>query len=223
MGSHCSVRGFKSADGFGENTYVLSERGGRDCIVIDPGDTAHEVIAYVRHEDIRVVLILATHAHIDHVSSAPVLMESSGARFLVNKADSGLLSEAAEQAVAFGYPFKGKIMADGFFEEGRSFELGGLRIEVLHTPGHTPGSSCFLVGGDTLFTGDTLFAGSIGRTDFPGGSTLQMEKSLHRLATLPDRTVILPGHEGSSTIGEEKETNPFLISGRSGQSGETFR
>jgi glyoxylase-like metal-dependent hydrolase (beta-lactamase superfamily II) len=214
MGPHQTIRRFTSVDGFGENTYVLSEKGGRECIVIDPGDTAQEVLAYVRQEGFKVVLILATHAHVDHVSSAPLLTMSLGARFLVNRADSGLLSGVAEQAVAFGYPFKGEIKADGFFEEGSAFELGALHIEVLHTPGHTPGSSCFLVDTDTLFTGDTLFAGSIGRTDFPGGSTLQMARSLRRLAALPDPTVILPGHEGGSTIGEEKESNPFLLSGQ---------
>jgi glyoxylase-like metal-dependent hydrolase (beta-lactamase superfamily II) len=208
-----TIKRFKSEDGFEENTYVLCENAGRECIVIDPGATAEEVIAYVDRGGLRVKLILATHAHVDHVVSAPLLAERLGSRFLVNRADSGLLSTVAEQATAFGYPFTGEIKADGFFDEGSVFGLGALSIEVLHTPGHTPGSSCFLVNRRTLFTGDTLFAGSIGRTDFPGGSPRQMGSSLKRLAALPDPTIILPGHEGESTIGDEKASNPFLLSG----------
>ena len=208
-----TIRGFKSVDGFEENTYVLCDVASRECIIIDPGATSHEVITYVDREGLTVKLILATHAHVDHVVSAPMLAERFGSRFLVNKADSGLLSTVAEQATMFGYPFKGEIKADGFFEEGSVFELGTHSLEVLHTPGHTPGSSCLLVNNGMLFTGDTLFAGSIGRTDFPGGSPSQMASSLRRLISLPEATTIYPGHEAESTIGDEKATNPFLLSG----------
>jgi hydroxyacylglutathione hydrolase len=205
-----TIRRFVSRDGFEENTYVLRESTGRDCIIIDPGDTSRDVTDYVNKGGLKVKLILATHAHVDHVASAPVLAERFGSRFLLNSADSGLLASIADQATAFGYPLEGQVKADGFFEEGTVFELGAIKIEVMHTPGHTPGSSCFFVNRLTLFTGDTLFAGSIGRTDFPGGSISLMASSLKRLAALPDQTVILPGHEGSSTIGQEKGSNPFL-------------
>lgn len=207
-----TVERFRSDDGFEENTYVLCERAGRECIVIDPGATAREVMAYIDREGLRVKLILATHAHVEHVVSAELLGERFGSRFLINSADSRLLSTVAEQAVAFGYPFEGEIKADGFFEEEGLFELGALNIEILHTPGHTPGSSCFFINRRTLFTGDTLFAGSIGRTDFPGGSPSQMMSSLKRLICLPDTTKIYPGHGGESTIGNEKASNPFLLS-----------
>jgi len=205
------INRFISSDGFEENAYLFGDAASRECVLIDPGASAERVIAYVESEDLSVMAILATHAHIDHVVSAPILSRRFGTPFLVHAQDEGLLDGLAQQAASFGYKLMEKVKADGFFQEGTVFHVGSLSLQVLHTPGHTPGSSCFMSGGD-LFTGDTLFAGSIGRTDFPGGSTSEMTRSLKRLASLPEALAIYPGHEGESTIGEEKATNPFLLS-----------
>ncbi|MGA1974060.1 MAG: MBL fold metallo-hydrolase [Conexivisphaerales archaeon] len=204
------VERFTSNDAFEENIYVLYDRAAKECIIIDPGAGASEVIAFVEGEGCKVQSILATHAHIDHVVSAPALVERFRSPFLVPKADLPLLDGIKEQADAFGYHFKGDVRADGSFEGGASFELGAHRIDVLHTPGHTPGSSCFFLDRNMLFTGDTLFAGSIGRTDLPRGSPKDMVASLKKLAALPGLVVIYPGHDEESTIGEEKATNPYL-------------
>jgi glyoxylase-like metal-dependent hydrolase (beta-lactamase superfamily II) len=200
-----------STDAFEENTYLLSDLRSKECFIIDPGGAAEEVISLVERSGLKVVKILATHGHIDHVASAPLLTRRFHAPLLIHGDDSWLLESIADQASAFGYGFRGSIKADGFLSEGDLLELGSLRLEVWHTPGHTPGSSCFFVNGEVLFSGDTLFAGSIGRTDFQGGSTTQMAASLKKLMGLPDRVKIYPGHEGESTIGNERESNPFLF------------
>jgi hydroxyacylglutathione hydrolase len=206
-----AIERFVSDDGFEENTYVLVEKDHRECFIIDPGASAEAVIAYVEREDVHAKTVLATHGHIDHVVSAPTLSKRFNAQFLLNDRDAPLLSSLKQQAALFGYDLRHEVKADGFFAEGSAFHLGSLLIEVLHTPGHTPGSSCFLVGGGDLFTGDTLFAGSIGRTDLPGGSAGDMARSLRRLAALPETIKIHPGHEGVSAIGDEKRLNPFLL------------
>ena len=212
MVSPYDITSFVSTDGFEENAYILSEAEGGECLVIDPGASADRVIAHVVAGKLKVTRILATHAHIDHVACAGLLSRHFGVPFLLNSYDSPMLSTLKEQALEFGYRELPDVTADGLFAEGTRFQVGSVSLVVLGTPGHTPGSSCFLVGERDLFTGDTLFAGSIGRTDFPGGSPSQMEDSLKRLASLPGETSIYPGHGGTSTIGNERAHNPFLLS-----------
>ncbi len=211
MGAPPTVERILSNDAFGENTYVLTDGSTGNCIIIDPGASAAEVVSLVKQHDRRVTSILATHGHIDHVASATTLVRQFGAPFLIHRADEPLLDSLADQAAMFGYRAVGPVKADGFLKEGDVVELGSLSVRVWHTPGHTPGSSCFLVDDELAFTGDTLFAGSIGRTDFEGGSYSQMMASLARLMGLPGATRIYPGHEGESTIETERSSNPFIV------------
>lgn len=205
------IERFVSADAFAENTYVLYDLPSKEALIIDPGGAVPAVIRFIQEKGLSVAKILATHCHVDHLIGAPALARRYHVPLLMHRADSELLAGVPEQAAAFGLVLGGTVRCDGFFEEGASFAAGGTRVAVLHTPGHTPGSSCFSVEDQVLFTGDTLFAGSIGRTDLQGGSYPDIMKSLRRLASLPAGTVIYPGHEDESTIGVERATNPFLI------------
>ena len=205
-----SVERTVSDDGFLENAYVLSEPASRECLVVDPGASAARLISYVEEEELHVKAILATHGHIDHVVGVPRLIRRFSVPFMINRLDSPMLDDLGLQASAFGYDFDGEVKADGFFDETTTFRLGPIVVSVMHTPGHTPGSSCFMAGEGDLITGDTLFAGSIGRTDLPGGSPRDMANSLRRLAALPASISIYPGHGEGSSIGAERARNPFL-------------
>ena len=205
-----SIKRITSNDVFGENAYVVYDMHSLEAIIIDPGGAPNEILSFVREKGLSVKRIFATHAHIDHVASVPVLSDQLGSPFSLHRGDVPLLGAMAEQAAAFSYPFSGSIKVGSLLEDGSSYEWGSIRLRVMHTPGHTPGSSCLVVNDDALFTGDTLFAGSIGRTDLPGGSYPQIMASLKRLTLLPDETRVLPGHGEASTIGEEKALNPFL-------------
>ncbi len=160
-------------------------------MIIDPGASAEMVADYIAGKGLRVKAIIATHAHIDHVISAPWLSRRFRAPFLVNRLDGALLSTLAQQGAALGYGVTQEVQADEFYDDKSSFQLGSMPIRVLHTPGHTPGSSCLFAGVGALFTGDTLFAGTIGRTDFPEGSPVDMNHSLRILTALPRAVKIL--------------------------------
>lgn len=205
------VVGFPSGT-FAANCYLVAREAGAECVLIDPGqDAAPKVAAALEEHRLTPVAVLATHGHFDHVADAAAF----GLPVHLRPEDHGLLADPASGAspqllAALGdavrpvEPVELVDLADG------ELELAGLMITAAHTPGHTPGSAIFRLG-ELAFTGDTLFAGSIGRTDLPGGSVSQLEQSLaDRLLTLDDRTVVLPGHGGTSTIGRERQANPFL-------------
>lgn len=205
------VVGFPSGT-FAANCYLVAREAGADCVIIDPGqDAAPRVADALEEHRLTPLAVLATHGHFDHVADAATF----GLPVHIRPEDRGLLTDPASGAspqllAALGdavrpvEPAELVDLADG------ELEIAGLTIMVDHTPGHTPGSAIFRLG-ELVFTGDTLFAGSIGRTDLPGGSVSQLEQSLaDRLLTLDDRTVVLPGHGGTSTIGGERRANPFL-------------
>jgi hydroxyacylglutathione hydrolase len=213
------VTGFP-AGAFAANCYIVAPAPGEECVIIDPGQDAErgieELLARYR---LKPVAVLLTHGHIDHVWSVGPVCGAKGIPAWIHPADRGLLADPASGlALNVGQELFGGITftePDDVREltDGAALELAGVQLTVGHVPGHTPGSVTFRGGADdldALFSGDLLFAGSIGRTDLPGGDHAAMLKSLARTLTLPDETVVLPGHGPQTTVGAERRTNPFL-------------
>ncbi|MBZ5616665.1 MAG: MBL fold metallo-hydrolase [Acidobacteriia bacterium] len=194
------------------NCSVIGDETTREAMVIDPGDDIEDVLAIVRRYQLEVKQIVITHAHIDHVGGAMKLRAQTGAPILLNQNDYALLKMLDVQASWLGMAPPGKVAIEANIADGETLQTGGLTANVLHTPGHTEGSVCLYFPAEKLLiSGDTLFARSIGRTDLPGGSFEKIIRSLHdRVLTLPDETVVIPGHGPRTTIGEEREENPFL-------------
>jgi hydroxyacylglutathione hydrolase len=195
------------------NCSVIGDETTREAMVIDPGDDTKDVLALVRKHNLTVKQIVVTHAHIDHVGGAMKLRAATGAPILLNQNDQALLKMLDVQATWIGVEDPGKVEIDQNIEQGDTVQAGSLTANVIHTPGHTEGSVCLYFPVEKkLIAGDTLFAGSIGRTDLPGGSMRKIINSLHeKVLTLPDETVVVPGHGPLTTIGEERESNPFLV------------
>jgi glyoxylase-like metal-dependent hydrolase (beta-lactamase superfamily II) len=181
-------------------------------MVIDPGDEIESILALVRKHGLQVKQIVITHAHIDHVGGAMKLRAATGAPILLNQNDYALLKMLDVQAAWIGAPPPGKVQIDQNIGQADTVKAGSLTANVIFTPGHTEGSVCLYFPAEKkLIAGDTLFAGSIGRTDLPGGSFEKIIDSLHdKLLALPDDTLVIPGHGPQTTIGEERESNPFL-------------
>ena len=194
------------------NCSVIGDDVSHEAIVIDPGDDIEDVLAVVRKHRLQVKQIVVTHAHIDHVGGAMKLRAATGAPILLNQNDYALLKMLDEQAAWIGMASPGKVEIDQSVEQADTVKAGALVANVIHTPGHTEGSVCLYFPVEKkLIAGDTLFAGSIGRTDLPGGSMQKIMRSLHeKVLALPDDTVVVPGHGPVTTIGEERESNPFL-------------
>jgi hydroxyacylglutathione hydrolase len=194
------------------NCSIIGDEVTREAMVIDPGDDIEDVLALVRKHNLQVKQIVITHAHIDHVGGAMKLRTATGAPILLNQNDYALLKMLDMQAAWIGVAAPGKVEIDQSLGQADSVKAGSLAASVLHTPGHTEGSVCLYFPAEKkLIAGDTLFAGSIGRTDLPGGSFDKIISSLHeKVLALPDETVVVPGHGPLTTIGEERESNPFL-------------
>lgn len=197
------------------NCSVIGDETTHEAMVIDPGDDIEDVLAIIRKHNLRVKQIVITHGHIDHVGGAMKLRAATGASILLNENDFSQLKMLDVQAAWIGVAPPGEVKIDGSVTTGEKVAAGTHEATILHTPGHTEGSIClYFPAENKLIAGDTLFAGSIGRTDLPGGSMQKILKSLHgSLMTLPDETVVIPGHGPATTIGEERESNPYL-SGR---------
>jgi hydroxyacylglutathione hydrolase len=195
------------------NCSVIGDEQTREAMVIDPGDDIEEVLELIRKHSLQVKQIVITHAHIDHVGGAMKLRAATGAPILLNQNDYTLLKMLDTQAAWLGMATPGKVEIDQSVGEADTVKAGSLVGQVIHTPGHTEGSICLYFPAESiLIAGDTLFAGSIGRTDLPGGSFEKILRSLHdRVLALPDETVVVPGHGPLTRIGEERESNPFLV------------
>jgi len=194
------------------NCSIIGDEATREAMVIDPGDEIQSILALVRKHNLQVKQIVITHAHIDHVGGAMKLRAATGAPILLNQNDYDLLKMLDVQAAWIGMRSPGKVDIDQNIGQSDTVKAGGLTANILLTPGHTEGSVCLYFPSEKkLIAGDTLFAGSIGRTDLPGGSFEKIIDSLHdKLLALPDETIVIPGHGPVTTIGEEREHNPFL-------------
>jgi hydroxyacylglutathione hydrolase len=197
------------------NCTIIGDEVTHEAMVIDPGDNIPEILSRLQRHGLTVRQIVVTHAHIDHVGGAALLKKATGAPVLLNQQDLDLLAMMEMQAGWLGIEPPEVAPPDASAEDGLAVGLPTLPAEVLHTPGHTPGSICLLFPEQhLLLAGDTLFAGSIGRTDLPGGNGRLILRSLHdRLLVLPDATRVVPGHGMETTIGEERQSNPFLQPG----------
>ena len=194
------------------NCSIIGDETTREAMVIDPGDDIEDVLALIRKHKLQVKQIVVTHAHIDHVGGAMKLRAATGAPILLNQNDYTLLKMLDVQATWIGVAAPGEVKIDQSVSTGDTVKAGAHAANILHTPGHTEGSVCLYFPAEKLLiAGDTLFAGSIGRTDLPGGSMQKIMQSLHStVLALPDETVVIPGHGPLTTIGEERESNPFL-------------
>jgi hydroxyacylglutathione hydrolase len=198
------------------NCTILADPVSREAVVIDPGDEADAIIARLRRRQLEVLYLLHTHAHLDHVGATSAVKAATGAAACLHRGDLFLYEDVAGQARMIGLPPPPSPPAvDHWLTGGESIEVRGFGLRVLHTPGHTPGSCCFALQLDgqpaQVFAGDTLFLMSIGRTDLPGGDTAQILDSILRaLLPLHDETVVIPGHGPTTTIGFERQENPFL-------------
>lgn len=195
------------------NCSILGDEASHEAIVVDPGDDIPRIVAILERHALSVKQILITHAHIDHIAGAGKLKALTGAPILYNPNDLPLVKMMDAQAAWLGIEPPEVRPPDESLEEGKVIAVSGLSGNILRTPGHTQGSVCLhLPEHNLLIAGDTLFAGSVGRTDLPGGDTRTLIRSIHdKLLSLPDETLVVPGHGPNTSIGEERESNPFLI------------
>ena len=194
------------------NCSIIGDEITHEGIVIDPGDDIATIVGLIRKHNLQIKQIVITHAHIDHVGGAMKLRTATGAPILLNHNDYTLLKMLDLQAAWIGMTAPGNVEIEHSVGESDTIKAGPLLANVIHTPGHTEGSICLHFPAENkLIAGDTLFAGSIGRTDLPGGSFDKIINSLQeKVLALPDETVVVPGHGPITTIGEERESNPFL-------------
>ncbi len=201
----------------GVNCYIVGDEQTREALVVDPGGNAREILNALQQQQLRVVAIVITHAHFDHILALDDVRAATHAPLWMHAAEAPILEHAEAAGAIWGIHVKTPAPADRLLHDGDTVSAGAINLKVLHTPGHTPGGIC-LLGNKLVFVGDTLFQGSIGRTDFPGGDYAALMQSIRdKLLPLADDTFVYPGHGPVTTIGEEKELNPYvrpLITGR---------
>jgi hydroxyacylglutathione hydrolase len=192
------------------NCFIVGCEQTCEAAVIDPGDEANRILLALAEAKLTVKQIINTHGHFDHVGANKRMKAATGAPILIHALDAPMLSMLARSAAAWGMSAEDSPSPDRLIEEGEVVPVGSLRFQVLHTPGHTPGGVSLLVD-DCLFVGDTLFAGSVGRTDFPGGNFDTLKTSIRKkLFVLGDEVRVFTGHGPETSIGEEKRHNPFV-------------
>lgn len=192
------------------NCYLAMNRETKELLIVDPADEAGRIIRKIGEMQAVPVAILLTHGHFDHIGAADALREQYGVPVCALDEEQPVLEQTMLNLSAMQRK-RLSVRADRFFRDGETAELAGFSVQVLHTPGHTAGGACYYIESEQLlFSGDTLFCGSVGRTDFPTGSMSALHDSIHsRLFVLPDETLVLPGHGESSSIGYEKQYNPY--------------
>jgi glyoxylase-like metal-dependent hydrolase (beta-lactamase superfamily II) len=188
------------------NCHIVWDEASKLAMVIDPGDEPDRIMDYA--EGLEIKYIVLTHAHFDHAGAVPEIKQATGAAIALHPGDMEAYRSVSEQAAFWGFQSDPMPEPDIMLDEGDKLALGALSFKVLHTPGHSPGCIC-LLGEGVLFSGDTLFKGSVGRTDLPGGDMEQLKASFRRLLELPPETRVLPGHGPASTISEESRFNVF--------------
>lgn len=192
------------------NTYLVADRGAGEAIVIDPGGDPGEIIAFLARERLLCRQIVNTHGHFDHVSGNRALKAATGAPLLIHEADAPMLGQASTHARFFMLQAENSPPPDAYLADQEEVRVGKVTLRVVHTPGHSPGSITLVASG-MAFCGDLVFYGSVGRTDLPGGSERALLASIRKhIMTLPDDTVLHPGHGPETTVGLEKRQNPFF-------------
>jgi len=192
------------------NCFILGCERSREAAVIDPGDDSDRILMALADQKLRLTTIINTHGHFDHVGANLKLKQASGADILIHRLDAPMLQSLGSTASAFGLGVEDSPPPDRLIEEGDAIAFGEIELKVLHTPGHSPGGVS-LRDDDKVFVGDTLFAGSIGRTDFPGGDFDTLITSIKtKLLVLDDTVTVFTGHGPQTTIGQERRFNPFL-------------
>ncbi len=203
-----------------KNGFVVSCESSAEGVIIDPGDEVDTLVRQAQAAGVIVKGILLTHAHLDHITGVSRAKAAFDVPVWLHRDDQFLYDAVVEQGLMFGMAVDPQPPVDAFYEAGVPFTFGAYVVDILHTPGHCPGGVCLAIGraglpARELFVGDTLFAGSIGRTDLPGGDHEQLLRSIEEvLLAFPDDTVAHPGHGPDTTIGRERRTNPFLIDRR---------
>jgi hydroxyacylglutathione hydrolase len=193
------------------NVYLVVDEETQEAAILDPGIESEPALDHIREGGWNLRYVINTHGHIDHVYCDAFFMAETGASLLIHADDVPVLEAADEQAEWLGCDPPERPVPTRLLQDGDRIDIGKLVFTVLHTPGHTPGGIC-LLGDGVLFSGDTLFAGSIGRTDLPGGDYGTLLRTLRdRILPLPDETVVCPGHGQRTTIGWERQMNPFLV------------
>jgi glyoxylase-like metal-dependent hydrolase (beta-lactamase superfamily II) len=191
------------------NAYVIGDEGTKLGVVIDPGDEGDRIMDVVKGNNLEINAIVCTHSHFDHIGAAGDIRKETGAKILLHKDDLEGYGLAKEQASFWGFDIEDLPQPDDYIDEGDTLQVGSLSFKILHTPGHSPGGIS-LYGEGIVLTGDTIFQGSVGRTDFPGGSIEQLKESFRRLLALPRETKVYSGHGPETTIGREKKENFFV-------------
>lgn len=196
---------------YGTNCYIAHNEGDNTCLVIDPGDEGEKLKEILDSHEFKVQGILLTHGHSDHIGAVQALVEAYQVPVYIHKRDAEYLTNPEVNLSAYsGRSITVNVGDVHYVKEGDTISLGDMTFTVIETPGHTPGGVCYYTKG-TLFAGDTLFQGSVGRTDFPNGDFEQLSKAIReKLYILPDDTKVYPGHGGQTTIGDEKQSNPFV-------------
>jgi len=194
---------------FYENVWIVGDEISRDAIVIDPGDEANLIISKIEELELVPIIILATHAHPDHIGAAAEIQRRYSIPFAIHSEEKSILDSFLPMAQLLGFGNIELPKISYYFADGQILEENDFKIKVIHTPGHTPGSVCFLMG-EYLFAGDTIFSGSVGRVDIPGGSWNELEKSLKKISKLSEETILHPGHGQSTTLRKELDSNPYL-------------
>lgn len=192
------------------NNYLIICEKTREAALIDAGGNYEKTISLLKENNAELKYILHTHGHWDHIQGDNKLQKSTGAKVLINKEDEFLVKALEQQLLMHGINPELPPEINGFLEDNQEIQVGELKLKVIHTPGHSPGGVCFLAE-KTLISGDTLFAESVGRTDLPGGSFEVLGNSIkNKLFTLPEDITVYPGHGPSTTIGHEKQNNPYF-------------
>jgi len=198
---------------FQSNTWLVTDAAGETGVIVDPGDQADRILALVKDKGVEVAAILLTHGHIDHVGAAAEVASRTGAKVFIHPEDREVLDMVPSQCRLFGVTAVEAPVVEGVIEDEGELHFGGLTVRCIHTPGHSPGHTCFLFSEDNetlLVAGDLLFAGSIGRTDLWSGSASDMRISLDRIKMLPGPTPVYSGHGLRTTIAAELRDNPYL-------------
>jgi len=196
----------------GVNCYILADSETKEGIVIDPGAEPERILSAVKNSGVKVLTVLNTHGHFDHVGGNRRVIEATGGKLMINKEDEPFLLRAASSASMYGLAAENSPSPASYLAEGDIIRFGSHELKVIHIPGHSPGGSCFYLAKDgIIISGDSLFAESIGRTDLPGGSQALLVAAIRsKILTLPEDTKVFPGHGPSTTIGHEKRHNPYL-------------